>query len=374
MSWDLIVVGGGIVGASVAYHSVRAGVRTLLVDARDEGRATDAGAGIVSAATNARDPDAWQALARAAVEDYPRLAAELRDAQPGDPGYDKVGMLVVATDEREAKLFDRYVLLLRARGDTGERAREIDPSEARERFPPLGRVERALFAPGGARVDGRKIEAALLAAADAHGLERLRGRVERLIGDRGAMTAVEVDGERLAARGVAICGGAWSASLATRLGVDLAVTPQRGQIVHLELAGRDTSEWALVGGFRDHYMVPWPGGRVAVGATREDGTGFDPRATAAGVREVLDQALAVAPGLAEATIREIRVGLRPRTPDLLPLLGALPGYRNVWLATGHGPTGLTLGPFSGKLIASLARGEALDLDLGAFRPDRPGLA
>jgi D-amino-acid dehydrogenase len=121
-------------------------------------------------------------------------------------------------------------------------------------------------------------------------------------------------------------------------------------------------------------MVPWPGGRVAVGATREDGTGFDPRATAAGVREVLDQALAVAPGLAEATIREIRVGLRPRTPDLLPLLGALPGYRNVWLATGHGPTGLTLGPFSGKLIASLARGEALDLDLGAFRPDRPGLA
>lgn len=374
MSRDLVVVGGGIVGASVAYYSARAGVRTLLVDARDTGRATGAGAGIVSAATNTRDPEAWQALARAAISDYPRLAAELHDAQTGDPGYERVGMLVVAVNEREAKQFDRYLSLLRTRGDADEPVHEIDASEARRRFPPLDAVERALFSPDAARVDGRRTEAALLAAAQAQGLERRYGRVDRLITERDAVTAVEVDGQPLTAHGVAICGGAWSASLAGQLGLDLAVAPQRGQIVHLELFDRYTSDWALLGGFRDHYMVPWPGGRIAVGATREDGTGFDPRPTAAGVREVLDHALAVAPGLAGATIREIRVGLRPCTPDLLPLLGPVPGYRNVWLATGHGPTGLTLGPFSGKLVAALARGERIDVDLTAFRPARPSLA
>ena len=374
MAWDLIVIGGGVVGASVAYYSARAGSRTLLVDARDVGRATDAGAGIVSAATNTRDADAWQVLARAAAADYPQLAAELREAQANDPGYERVGMLVVALDEEDAKRLDRYVSYLRAREVHKNELQEVDGAEARRRFPALGRVERALWAPGAGRVDGRQIETALLAAAEEHGLERRHARVERLLTEGGSVKAVEVEGERCAAAAVAICGGAWSGSLAAQLGVALAVVPQRGQIIHLELPGADTQSWPILGALRDHYMVPWPGGRVAVGATREDGAGFDPRTTAAGVRDVLDEALRVAPGLADASIHEIRVGLRPCTPDLLPVLGTLPGYRNLWLATGHGPTGLTLGPFSGKLVARLARGESIELDLDPFRADRPELA
>ncbi len=374
MAWDLIVIGGGVVGASVAYYSARAGSRTLLVDARDEGRATDAGAGIVSAATNTRDADAWQALAQAAAEDYPHLAAELREVQASDPGYERVGMLVVAVDEDEAKRFDRYVSRLHARGTLEGELREVDGADARSRFPALGRVERALWAPGAGRVNGRQIEAALISGAEQHGLELRRARVERLVTDDGFVSAVEVEGERCVAGAIAICGGAWSGSLAAQLGVRLAVAPQRGQIIHLELPGADTQSWPLLSAFRDHYMVPWPGGRVAVGATREDGAGFDPRTTVAGVREVLDEALRVAPGLADASLHEIRVGLRPCTPDLLPVLGTLRGYRNLWLATGHGPTGLTLGPYSGKLVARLARGEDVELDLSPFRPDRPELA
>ena len=374
MAWDLIVIGGGVVGASVAYYSARAGSRTLLVDSRDEGRATDAGAGIVSAATNIRDADGWQALARAAADDYPHLAAELREIQAADPGYERVGMLVVAVDEEEAKRFDRYVSYLRARGADEAELQEVDGSDARRRFPALRRVERALWAPGAGRVNGRQLEAALIGGAKQHGLEQRQARVERLVTDGDSVSAVEVEGERCLAAAVAICGGAWSGSLAAQLGVELAVVPQRGQIIHLELPGADTQSWPLLSAFRDHYMVPWPGGRVAVGATREDGAGFDPRNTAAGVREVLDEALRVAPGLVDASLHEIRVGLRPCTPDLLPVLGTLPGYRNLWLATGHGPTGLTLGPFSGKLVARLARGEAVELDLDPFRPDRPELA
>jgi D-amino-acid dehydrogenase len=342
----------------------------LLCDARDPGRATDAGAGIISHETNTRDASPWRTLARMAAEEYPTLARALEAEQPGDPGYGRIGMLVVAVDPDEAKLFDRYQSRLRAHGEGGSLL-EVTAAEARDRFPALERVERALFDPGAARVDGRSFESALRAAAEGRGLETRRDRIEHLVVERDRVSAVETQHEAHSAAAIAICGGAWSARFGAQLGVELAVEPQRGQIAHLELVDTDTSGWSLLSGLHDHYMVPWPGGHVAVGATREDGSGFDARTTAAGVRQVLDQALRVAPGLANATLREVRVGLRPRTPDLLPLLGQIPGVRNAWVATGHGPTGLTLGPLSGRLIAACIGGEDPGVDLTPFRPDRP---
>jgi D-amino-acid dehydrogenase len=113
-------------------------------------------------------------------------------------------------------------------------------------------------------------------------------------------------------------------------------------------------------------MVPWPDHRVVVGATRETGSGFQPHTTAAGVREVLSEALRVAPGLAAADIRDIRVGLRPYSADTMPVLGPVPGVRDIYLATGHGPTGLTLGPFSGKVVADLALGRRPTTDISPF--------
>jgi len=105
---------------------------------------------------------------------------------------------------------------------------------------------------------------------------------------------------------------------------------------------------------------------VAVGATREADSGFNPHTTVAGVREVLDEALRVAPGLADAQITEIRVGLRPATRDNLPVLGPVPGVAGVYLATGHGAVGLQLGPYSGSLAARWALGEASESDISAF--------
>jgi D-amino-acid dehydrogenase len=122
----------------------------------------------------------------------------------------------------------------------------------------------------------------------------------------------------------------------------------------------------MISAFRGHYMVPWPDHRVVVGATRENGTGFHPSTTAAGVHEVLSEALRVAPGLARAEMRDIRVGLRPLTADTMPVLGPVPGIHNVFLATGHGPTGLTLGPYSGKVVADMLLGKDLTVDISAF--------
>jgi len=107
-----------------------------------------------------------------------------------------------------------------------------------------------------------------------------------------------------------------------------------------------------------------------MGATRETGSGFDVRATAGGVREVLNVGLGVAPGLAGATLAEIRVGLRPLSADGLPILGRAPGYENLYLCTGHGPSGLQLGPISGALTARLILGQEPAVDLRPFAAAR----
>jgi D-amino-acid dehydrogenase len=223
---------------------------------------------------------------------------------------------------------------------------------------------------GGARVDGRQVRACLLDAAGRHGAA-LRTGTAVLTAD-----GVRVDGERLGADAVIVAAGAWSGELVAPLGVELPVTPQRGQITHLGVAAeQDTGAWAVVSSLgSEHYLLAFPGGRVVVGATRETGSGFDHRVTAAGQLEVLDQALAVAPGLRDATLLETRVGFRPATPDGLPVLGALPGHPRVVLATGFGPTGLTLAPLAGLLVADVVLGTAPRIDLHPYRPDRFGRA
>ena len=387
--WDLLVVGGGIVGAAAAYHGARAGARVLLVDRDDVGRATAAGAGIVSPDTDLHHSDAYHDLACRAADDYPALL----DSLPRSAGWDRCGMLVVAADEAEAREHDAFTQRAldrqRRRRDVPEALalRPIDAAMAQGLFPALARVERALFDPSAARIDGREVTAALHEAALAHGAERVAGSVTSFcLGAAGAatgstpssrgeaspprdsrrVTGVAVGSEEYAAGAVVVAGGAWSPLLTAQLGLRVPVEPQRGQIAHLGLAAADTAPWPMVSGFRDHYLVAWPGGRVAAGATRESGSGFDPRTTAAGVREVLGEALRLAPGLAEATLLEVRVGLRPLSADGMPILGPVAGWPGLWLATGHGAAGLTLGPYSAKLVVAAALGGERAKDLDSF--------
>ena len=166
-----------------------------------------------------------------------------------------------------------------------------------------------------------------------------------------------------------IAGGAWTRRFGEQLGVQLPVDPLRGQIAHLGVAEHDTGAWPIVQQVYGHYMVPWADHRVAVGATVED-AGFSDDVTAGGVNEIMREALRVMPGLASATLGEVRVGLRPTSIDDSPLLGPLPGIDNVFVATGHGASGLLLGPISGKLVADLIVGAPPTLDLDPFSPAR----
>ncbi len=270
-----------------------------------------------------------------------------------DTGYGVCGGLSVAVSDDELAPFEQVRSSLRCLPDYTE----LSSERARDLFPPLARVQGAIHCPRDARIDGRLLAAALRHVACAHGLEIREAEVSDFSIGHGAVRSVRVDGEALGAGDIVISAGAWSKALGARIGVKVPVEPQRGQIIHLDLPDTDTSGWPLVRAFRDHYMVPWPG-RVVVGATRER-VGFAPRTTLAGIMEVLSEAVRVAPGLKDAGVAEIRVGLRPASPDGLPILGRVPGLANAWLATGHGAVGLQLGPYSGKLIAQgIMRGEA----------------
>ena len=378
-TFDAAVIGGGLLGTATAYHLVGAGVRTVLVDRADVGRATDAGAGILSPETNSRDPEAWFQLAAAAVAYYPALIDRLRDEQAGDTGYARCGQLVVAVSDDEVEPFERARRIVferqRQRGTPSPAdLHEVSAADARELFPPLAPVRGAIYSRVAARVDGRLLNRALRSAAEARGLVVRAGSVERLVREGDRVTGLVTGGETIGAGAVAIAGGAWSQAFGDQLGVTIPVAPQRGQIIHLGLHGTDTSRWPMISAFHHHYMVAWPDSRVVAGATRETGSGFAPHTTAAGVRETLGEALRVAPGLAGAEVREIRVGLRPFTSDTLPVLGPVPGVGGAFLVTGHGPTGLTLGAYSGKLVATQMLGKTPATDLSPFSVARFGAA
>lgn len=352
MSVDLTVIGGGVVGAAAAHRAATLGATVRLVDAHDAGRATDAGAGILAPATNVRDRDPWHDLAGAAAAAYPELVDSLGG---GDVGYAVVGLIAPAVDEAELAAYDRYRRAVIDRPGISD----LDPDDAVDRYPVLARPRAALWHDTAARVDGRRLTAAMVDAARAAGAELVDGRTTSLHGLDSAATIV--------------AGGAWTPPIAEELGVTIPVEPQKGQIVHLGLTDSDhaTGRWPVVRCLSDQYQVSWPDARVVVGATREDRSGFDLRVTADGLRHVLDEALRVAPGLGGAELLEVRVGLRPVTPDLLPVIGRVPGHHDVVVATGHGPSGLTLGPYSGRLAADLALGHDVAHDLGPFAVDRP---
>jgi glycine/D-amino acid oxidase-like deaminating enzyme len=377
---DVIVIGGGVVGASAAYALARRGARVTLVDRGDAGQATAAGAGILSPGTSIRPLPAFFAIGQPASAYYDTLLAQLAEDGETETGFTTAGLLHVATSAEERARLPELARLFMERlaagfGQIGN-VSEITGDEARTRFPALGpAVLGAVTTTGAARVDGRLLRDALRRAAERRGARIVTGDAAlEVAATGGRVDAVRVGGERLTAGTVIVAGGAWSAALGEALGVSLPVFPQRGQILHLALPGSATDGWPIVVGFHAHYLLTFAPDRVVAGATRESASGFDVRVTAGGVHEALAEALRVAPGLAGATLAEVRIGLRPASPDGLPLLGRLPGYDNVLVATGHGPSGLQLGPYSGAVVAGLALGEPAPLELGPFAAGRFGQA
>jgi D-amino-acid dehydrogenase len=367
MLMRIVIVGAGVVGASAAFHLSRSGADVTVVDARLDGRATAAGAGILCPWLSGTDDEAFYRLYAAGAAYYPNLASLLSEAGETDLGYRRCGALAVSADAEDLEWTERLALRRQTHAPAMGAVTRLTPLEARALFPPLRGDLGAVFIDGGARVDGRRLAAALLRAARHHGATVVQEQATILANGR-RVTGVEAGGARHGADVVIVCAGAWATELLRPLQAERPVQPQRGQIVHMRLEGADTASWPIILPPSSHYLVPFEDGRVVAGATRETGAGFDYRVTAGGQTEVLAEALRIAPGLGAATLVETRVGFRPVGPGVRPMLGWVPELDGLAIGNGLGAAGLTIGPFAGRLLADLVTGQRSVLDLAPFDP------
>ncbi len=345
---DVLVVGGGVIGLSVAWRAAQGGRSVAVVDDDPGGGASRAAAGMLAPVTEASyGEERLLGLARASLERYPSFVAELEDAAGQRVGLRTAGTLVVGFDADDVAALDRLHAYQRELGLAAER---LAPSACRRREPGLGtRVRGGLAVPGDHSVDPRALHAALRVAAERAGVRLVAARAQELLVEGGRATGLLVDGRRLSAETVVLAAGAASARLA---GVPpLPVRPVKGQV--LRLRGAPVLEGtvrALVRG-REVYLVPYAGDRLVVGATVEE-LGFDPRVTAGAVLDLLRDACEVVPGVSELELVETLARFRPGTPDNAPLLGAgpLPG---LVLATGHHRNGVLLTPVTADAVGAL---------------------
>lgn len=364
-----IVVGAGVLGASTAYHLARDGAEVIVIDAARDGRATAAGAGIICPWVSGVDDPTFYALYAGGGRYYTDLVAALAELGESDLGYRRSGALVVSADSSELAFIERFALQRQTDAPEMGAISRLAPREARALFPPLRQDFGAVHVAGGARVDGRRLAASLLRAAQRHNATLHPGEATlRAVGRR--VVGVTVSGETISADEVIVTAGVWAPELLHRLGIPLPIQPQRGQILHLRVAGYDTRDWPVILPPGSHYLLAFDDARVVVGATREPDAGFAYRVTAAGQAEVLAHALDVAPGLAAAELIETRVGFRPVGPEVRPLLGRVRGVDGLVIGNGLGAAGLTIGPLAGRLLAELALGQTTQMDLTAFDPLR----
>jgi D-amino-acid dehydrogenase len=373
---DVTVVGGGVVGSAAAYLLARGGARVTVVDAGLVGQATAAAVGVISPGTVALGetgvrPEVLE-LAYQGGGFYAQLAGWLAEDGQLDFGYAEVGCLMVAQEPEPAAALPDLVRALEERRAAGVpligTVDLLEAAAAREWFPPLASdVDGAVLLTDAARVDGRRLLAALRSAATVRGVTFRQGACA--LSPDGALS---IDGTPTPYEALVLCTGAWGWGRSESPRRQRPVGPLRGQSVVLTLASPDTGRWPTVRGFsHTSNLAPFPEGRLVVGATRESGAAFDARVTAEGVRDVLDGVLTIAPGLNVATIAELRVGLRPVTPDGLPIVGPVPIADHVYACTGHGPHGLLMGPRSAAAIADLIAGRDPGIDLSHFAADRP---
>jgi glycine oxidase len=357
----VVVVGGGVIGLAVAWRAQARGLSVTVLERDTVGRGTSyVAAGMLAPVAEVEFGEAGRAMLELGLRSarmWPEFAAELERCSGDEVGLLRTGTLVLARDEDEARELERQIAW---RDSLGLRTVRLRGSEAREREPALAPTMRlALEAPEDHSVDPRRVLGALRRACEVAGVA-VRGHspVARVELDGAGTQVVAValqDGELVSARHVVIAAGAWSGSLeGLPAEACVPVRPVKGQLLRL----RDPAGPGLlkrVVRFEGGYLLPRADGRYVLGATVEE-RGFERHATAGGVYELLRDAHEVVPGVSELQIEELCVGLRPGTPDNVPLVGpgALPGL--TW-ATGHHRNGILLAPLTAELVVEALLGE-----------------
>lgn len=372
-TYDVVIVGAGAIGLCCAWRASQRGASVIVLDrAHPPAGATRVAAGMLAPIGELAfgEPDLLR-MTLDAGEIYPGFVAELEAASELGTGYTQSGALHIALDRDEAAELRRVHDLQRALGLGAE---WLPPRRCRELEPGLTpSFNGGVHAADEAAVDPRRMTAALLAVLAAAGVA-VRGGVEvtesLLDGERivGVRTG---SGEELRAGAVVLAAGAWSGAASWLPGAARPpVRPVKGQILELRAPGGQAPCERIVASERV-YLVPRPDGRLIAGATTEE-HGFDSVVTAGGVHELLREAYRLVPEIAEMELVESMAGLRPGTPDNLPLIGpgALDG---LVLACGHYRNGILLAPLTGDAVAELLDRGELPESVAAAGPERLGL-
>lgn len=370
----IAVVGGGVIGLAVAWELARVApdVGVLLVDPDPGGRvgASWVAGGMLAPVAEAHqtEPD-LVGLGVASAARWPGWSAALAEASGVDPGVTRQGTLVVARDPDDAA---ELAVLREVQDRFGLTVEPLTSREARRLEPALApSVRGALWLADDHQVDNRALLAALRAAVDrAPSIELVPSRAAR-VRTTGGRTVVDVERwAGLEVDAVVVASGAWSVPIEIDGSpVVLPVRPVKGQIVRVQGVATAVMPTHTVRGC-EVYVIPRAGGEIAIGATTEE-LGYDTRVTAGAVQTLLDRAWELLPGLAEATFVEIAAGLRPGSPDNLPLLGQL-GDSTIHVATGHHRNGVLLAPITAELVVPGLLGGAAAAELAPFAPSRFG--
>lgn len=360
---NVVIIGGGIMGLSIALELQRHGLEVTVVERGVPGaEASSAAAGMLAPQLEAHGPGPMLELSLRSRGLYPAWARQLQETSGVDVAYLECGALELARDEAELTALEATLGWQRA---VELRATMVDAQTLRALEPMVGpQFVGALHFPDEHQVEPARLMRALAVAATKAKVTFVTGHVRGLVKTGGRCTGVDVDGQPLGADVVVLAAGSWTA-LVDGAGVSAAaVKPAKGQMV--ELTCRAPPAHRLLKSATG-YLVPRADGRVVVGSTMEL-VGFDKSVTADGIGGLLSMAKQVVPALGNAQVTHTWAGLRPWTTDALPLLGeATPG---LVIASGHFRNGILLAPITAKLVGQLIRGDRLSMGVSAFAPDR----
>ncbi|HEY2719121.1 MAG TPA: glycine oxidase ThiO [Solirubrobacteraceae bacterium] len=363
-SSDVLLIGGGVIGLSIAWRAAERGMSVTVLERDTLGSGTSSvAAGMLAPVAETEFGEAAGRVLELGLRSaglWPSFAEQLQAVSGIEVGLQPTGTLMLARDDDEARELERQIAF---RDKLGLQTRRLRASQAREREPALAPTMRlALEAPDDHSVDPRCVLAALRAVCESAGV-RLREHacVAGLDVDGGGRVAGVVldDGQTVQAPRVVVAAGAWSPQITDGLGSAPPVRPVRGQLLRL----RDPAGPGLLSSvirFEGGYIVPRADGRYVLGATVEE-RGFDVEPDVGGIYELLREAHEIVPGVGELKIEELCVGLRPGMPDNAPAIG--PGdLAGLTWATGHHRNGILLAPLTAELLVSLLSGQQPDAE------------
>jgi glycine oxidase len=360
---NVVVVGGGVIGLSIAWRASTRGMGVTVVDPAPGSGASAVAAGMLAPVTEVHyGEEALLELNLEASRRYPSFVAELEQQTGADTGYRRCGTVTVARDADDLAAIDELVTYQRGLGLDVERLRSRELRRLEPGLTPT--VRGGAIVPGDHQVEPRRLVAALLAACRHEGVRLVAGRAEAV---EAGVVVLEGGGEE-AGDIVVLAAGCWSGEVAGGAGpAAVPVRPVKGQILRLRSTAGALPVGRNVRGL-DAYLVPRADGELVVGATVEE-QGFDTEVTGGAVHDLLRAALELVPDVAELALVEASAGLRPGTPDNAPVVGPTAGDRLV-AATGHYRNGILLAPVTADAVVELLETGEVPPGLAPFSPRR----